>query len=180
MDELIKHTSIDCTTTSRTYNGRELPAFVTGVNLYDVFAPNWVMSDLGTAGQMLTLPQARVQDIEPYSQRDIAAFRVAPSAPVKAARLATAPPAVGEPAFLAVNKGPGTSAGCSHRDGGGHGTNLHPSLRERRKGPAFTSGAPLLNRAGEVVGINIGCGKLDGQQLGHGNHVTSMRRHLGW
>jgi hypothetical protein len=35
-----------------------------------------------------------------------------------------------------------------------------------------------VNHKGEVVGINIGSGFVDGCRIGHGNHVTSLRRHL--
>jgi len=181
MDELIKSKGIDCTAKNAAYTGRELPPLVTAVNLYDVYAKNWMISDLGTAGQMLTLPGARLGFEEPNSQSDIAAFRVAPSASVTPARLAAAAPALGEPIFLAVNSG----AGASSR--------LTPAITVESTERTFIfrfqnpvtlpphgSGAPLLNRAGEVVGINVGGGKLEGQKLGHANHAASIRRHLGW
>ena len=38
----------------------------------------------------------------------------------------------------------------------------------------YSSGAPVLDRAGDVVGINVGGGWLDGERLGHAN---SRRQH---
>jgi hypothetical protein len=179
MDELIKSKGIDCTLKNSAYTGRELPPHVTSVNLYDVYAQNWMMSDLGTAAQMLTLPHAQIGYEEPYSESDIAAFRVAPSAPVTPARLAAARPALGEPVFLAVNGGPGNRLTPAITVESTDRTFIF-RLPPAHQLPPHTSGAPILNRAGEVVGINVGAGKLESLRLGHGNHVGNMRRHLGW
>jgi hypothetical protein len=179
MDELIKSKNIDCSPANAAYTGRELPPHVTTVNLYDVYAANWMVSDLGTAGQMLALANARIDFDEPHSQRDIAAFRVAPTAPVKPGRLAKAAPAVGDAIFLAVNSGPASrltpAVTVEFTD-----RTLIYRYPAGVKHPPHTSGAPLINHAGEVVGINVGLGNLDGHELGHANHVVSIRRHLGW
>ncbi len=181
MDELAKRKRIDCSTENTAYTGHELPPLVTEVQLYDVYAPQWMLAELGTAGAMLTLPNAGVCPQEPNSYRDIAAFRLAPSAPVRPARLAHAPPAVGDPIWLAVNLGRGARERVMPA--------VVAEITEQTfvfryatptTVPPFTSGAPILNRAGEVVGINVGGGVLDGHRLGHGNHVASIRRHLGW
>jgi hypothetical protein len=44
--------------------------------------------------------------------------------------------------------------------------------------PKYLSGSPLVNRMGEVVGIIVGHGDLNGRKFGHGNHVDNIRRHL--
>jgi hypothetical protein len=182
MDELAKLKGINCSSDNAGYTGRELPHQVTSVRLYDPFAPNWVLAELGAAGDMLFLPDARICEEEPYSHRDIAAFRVDPSAPVRPIRLAVVPPVVGEPIWLAVNLGRGVRERAIQA--------VVVEMTERtlvfRFGmpattmPPYTSGAPLLNRTGEVVGINIGGGMLDEYRFGHGNHLASVRRHLGW
>ena len=181
MDELAKFRRIDCSTDNIAYTGRELPQHVTSVQLYDPYAPNWMLAELGAVGAMLTLPEARICAEEPNSYRDIAAFRPVPSASFQPVRLAGAPPVVGEPIWLAVNLGRGARE-----------RTLQATVVEITKQtlvfrfappvtmPPYTSGAPLLNRKGEVVGINIGGGMLDEHRLGHGNHVASMRHHLGW
>jgi hypothetical protein len=180
MDELIKSKRIDCTSGNASYTGQELPRLVKEVKLYDVFAPQWPLAELGSASSMLSLPDARVGDEEPYSQRDIAAFHADPTANVSPARLAEKPPQVGEPLWLAFNAGKGAKSRTAQA--------VVVERTERtlvfRYATAavathHSSGAPLLNSDGEVVGINVGGGFLNGQHLGHANHVMSIRRHLG-
>ena len=181
LDELAKFNGVDCTDSNLAYTGRELPSLVTSVQLYDLFAPKWMLAELGTAGDMLPLPDARIGAIEPYSQRDVAAFRVAPSASIHPLRLAAALPAKGEPIWLAVNRGGGLRERTIQAIAVEiTGQTLIFRFAAGATMPPHTSGAPLLNRAGDVVGINVGCGMLEGNLLGHGAHVSSMRRHLGW
>lgn len=105
LDELAGFRGIDCSDNNAGYTGRELPAHVTSVQLYDPYARNWMLAELGTAGGMLLLPDARIGAIEPHSQRDIAAFRAAPASPFLPLPLARSNPVVGEPIWLAVNHG---------------------------------------------------------------------------
>ncbi len=181
LDELAKFNGIDCTIYNVAYTGAELLPCVTGVQLYDPFAPNWMRAELGAAGAMLCLPDARICPEEPFSQSDIAAFGVIASALVCPAQLAAASPAVGEPIWLVVHLGRGTRERAipaivvemTEQ------TLIFRFAKEAPM-PAYTSGAPLLNRVGEVVGLNIGGGMLDGYRIGHASHVASIRRHLGW
>jgi trypsin-like peptidase/ZZ type zinc finger protein len=181
LDELAMFSGIDCSEDNLTYTGLELPQRVSSVKLYDPFAPNWVLAELGMAGHMLTLPNARVPAVEPYSQRDIAAFRVVSSGSFQPLRLATKPPALGESIWLAVNPGRGALE-RTRQAVVVESTNDTLVFRFEKTAsiPLNASGAPLLNRAAEVVGINVGRGTLDGHKIGHGNHVTSIRQHLGW
>ena len=39
-------------------------------------------------------------------------------------------------------------------------------------------GLTLLDKNGEVVGINVGAGRFKGERFGHANHVENIRRHL--
>jgi len=176
---LIQAKGIDCSSTNQTYSGRELPAILTKVNLFDAFAPNWVLSDLGTAGPMLPLPDARIGEEEPFSQRDIAAFRIQQSAKVSPARLAQHPPRVGEPVWLVAKPEARQLARAIQA----------VVVEETEKTfvfrykvleciPPHSSGAPLIDRQGEVVGINVGAGMLDGHYLGHASHVTTIRQYL--
>ena len=179
MDELMKSKGVDCSAKNPNYTGQELPRLVTGVNLYDVFAKIWALAELGSADSMLALSDARTGDEEPHSQRDIAAFRASQSADLFPVKLAETPPNPGEPIWLVANRGPGIKERTIEA--------VVVELSERtlvfrystsKPLPQYTSGAPLINREGNVVGINVGGGFFEGQYLGHGNHVTSIRRHL--
>jgi hypothetical protein len=181
LDELAKFRGIDCSESNAAYSGRELPHQVTGVQVYDPYAANWILSELGSAGEMLTLPRARICTSEPYSQRDVAAFRVLPASKFQALRVARVIPAVGDPVWLAVNLG----RGIAERASPAVVTEITDDTFVFRYAkpatlPPYTSGAPVLNRAGEVVAVNVGGGTLDGYRIGHGTHVVSLRRHFGW
>jgi hypothetical protein len=177
LDELIKTIAVDRWRTAAI--DRELPTLIDRVCLYDVFAPKWMFADIGFASSMLPLRDTRLDEDEPHCQGDMAAFVVAPSTPVAAAPLAAVPPGVGEPVWLAASTGVGTSARTrvavvvERTD-----RSWIYRFLAREEGPRFTSGAPLLNRAGEVAGINIGGGLFEGRRYGHAVHVGSMRRHL--
>jgi hypothetical protein len=179
MDELIRSTGLDCTAQNHAYSGCELPAVVTEVALYDVFAPNWMFAELGSARSMLVLPQARVGEDEPLSDRDIAAFRVSPAAQVTAGRLAAETPRVGDPTWL-VFRQPASSVRTIEAV---VVETTSRTLIVRFVNPdetaPYSSGAPLLDAEGAVVGINVGAGRFGGQRFGHANHVGSVRRHLG-
>jgi hypothetical protein len=179
MDTLIRAKGVDCSPTSPSYSGRELPAIVTRVNLFDVFAPNWALSQVGTARPMLVLPNARVGDEEPFAQRDIAAFMLEETNGLVPAKLARRLPRVGEPVWLVAKR---------ERRDAAH--TIEATVVEQTEGtfifryeaggdiPRHASGAPLVNQAGEVIGINVGGGMFDGIRFGHANHVLCVRRHL--
>jgi hypothetical protein len=181
LDELAKFKRVDCYDTNAAYTGQELPAQVTGVKLYDPYAANWVLAQIGAARDMLTLRAARVGTTEPYCQDDVAAFRVAPPSSLHPVRLAAAAPAVGDPVWLAVNPGRGAAERTCEA--------VAVEVTEKTfifrfspsaKFPPYTSGAPLLNRAGEIVGLNVSAGIFEGSLFGHAAHVGNIRRHLGW
>lgn len=182
MDEMIKKKDIDCTGENENYTGKELPAVITEVGFYDVFAPNWMMAHLGEAGPMLVLPGARTEDEEPYSDRDIAAFYVKPGNTQNINPLppASQAPVVGDPVWLAArpitdseqNTFKAVVVEITPRS-------LVFKFEDPEEKPKYSSGAPILNKNGEVVGIIVGGGEVKGQKLGHANHVDNIRRHIG-
>jgi hypothetical protein len=181
IDALIKQKGIDCTDKNKNYTGREIPAVITEVSLFDVCADNWMMAPLGTAGSMWVLPGAGTGDEEPYSDRDIAAFWVPPADAknIKSAPLASQSPAEGEPVWHAARlaEKPGQElfkavvVEVSQRS-------LVFKYEDPADKPKYLSGSPLVNQKGEVAAIIVGGGELNGQKLGHGNHVDNIRRHL--
>lgn len=181
MDHLIKLAGIDCTDGNAGYTGAELPSLVTGVNLFDVFAANWMMAPLGTAGPMLTLPDARLGDEEPESYRDIAAFRLHSDAldhlrPLPLARQA---PGIGEPVWL-ITLLPGQTGQQSLQAVVVESTGkiLVFKYADPDKRPQYASGSPLVNRSGEIAGILVGGGQLEDQRLGHACHAGNIKNHL--
>lgn len=179
MDELIKKRGIDATLANQGYTGRELPALVTQVVLYDVFAVNWILAELGEAGPMLVLPEARTGEDEPFSSRDIAAFRLRGAGRCAPRRLAERRPEVGDPVWLAARR-QGETARRPAKAVVVESTaeTLVFRYQEPDLQAPYASGAPILDRAGDVVGLKVGGGWLDGHKLGHANHVESIRRHL--
>lgn len=179
MDELIKKNGIDATEANADYTGREVPGLVTKVILYDVFAANWILAEIGEAGPMLVLPGARTGGEEPISDRDIAAFRVRSTGGLAPGELAPRRPDIGDPVWLAA-KLEGAATGRTVKAVVVEST--AQTLVFRFEDPSFrapySSGAPIVDRAGRVVGLNVGAGWLDGRRLGHANHVDNIRRHL--
>ncbi len=179
MDEMIKNKGIDCSDANEGYTGRELPAVITEVGIYDVFAPNWMMEHLGSAGPMLVLPDARAHDEEPYSYRDIAAFRVRDASGLNPVALASQAPRVGDPVWQVAQsekkKGKGLFKAVVVEVTDRSMVFKFDSRDEELK---YTSGSPYVNKDGEVVGISVGGGEFKGQKLGHANHVENIRRHL--
>lgn len=177
LDELIKKRNIK--TTENEFSGEELPAIISEVDLYDVFATNWMTTRLGQASKMVVLPDSRLHEEEPKSDNDIAAFKVTDVGALKPARLAKQVPGVGENIWLVfidnkIKRG-----------------RLYPAVVVETsddrfifkfdsgvKVPKGSSGAPLINAAGEVVAISVGGGCYMGYEFGHGNHVNNICRHL--
>lgn len=181
LDEMIKKNGIDATAANKEYTGRELPGIITEVTLYDVFAPNWMTAPLGSAGAMFVLPEARTGEDEPFADLDIAAFRLPDTRDLNPAPLADAVPGVGEPVW-----------GVSKLDGKPSQRTLKAvvvevtdrSLVFRFDNPEdadrarYSSGSPMINQQGEVIGIRIGGGNFRQQKFGHANHTANIRRHL--
>jgi hypothetical protein len=181
MDALIKQKGIDTTVSNKNYTGKELPAVITEVSLFNVFADNWMMAPLGTAGSMWVLPDARTDDEEPYSDRDIAAFRVPPAGAkdIKPAPLARQSPAKGDPVWV-LTRFPDKPAPQLFKAVVVEITDRSMVFmyEDPAEKPQYASGSPVVNKNGEVVAVLVGGGDLNEQKLGHGNHVNNIRRHL--
>jgi hypothetical protein len=177
MDEFIKLNGIDATARNARYSGKELPALVSSVRLYDVLKHQWPLYELGNAGPMLTLPNARTADDEPYSFRDIAAFRVPSRGILNFGLLAERDPEPGEPVWLAAAMPDGSwtrQAVCVEKTP----RTFIFRYTESKEIAKHSSGAPILNEDGAVVGINTGLGCFNGHEIGHANPVSSICAHL--
>lgn len=178
MDQLIKQLNINCANKNPNYSGKELPARVTGVNVFDVFAPNWMLAALGEAGPMLTLPNARTGDEEPFSNRDIAIFNASRNIDLNPLPLAQNAPKTGEPVWLAV-RSPNNPNKKLFKAVIVEKTDRSLVFRYQDKEiPKYSSGTAIINKNNEVAGIVVGGGKLNNQSLGHANHVENIEKHL--
>jgi hypothetical protein len=177
LDEVARRNGVDTTAENAAYSGEELGRVITRVNLYDVLEQRWAFHCLGTARAMLVLPDARTRVEEPLGYRDIAAFVVSETSRVRPLRLADAAPSVGEPVWLAGRFENGSRLCAAVVVEKTERSYVFRFAAEPR-GPKYTSGAPLLNAAGEVVAINVGAGRLEGHCLGHAIHADSIHSHL--
>ncbi|MDQ1351501.1 MAG: ZZ-type protein [Acidobacteriota bacterium] len=179
MDELIKKKGIDCSEKNKNYTGRELPAIITHVDIYDIFASNWMMTPVGSAGPMLVLPDARTDGEEPYSDRDIAAFWIKDASNLNPVPLAGQPPVKGAPVWQAARS---PKKPVQHLFKAVVVESTDRTLVFKYEDPGekakYTSGSPVLNKNGEIVGISVGGGEYKGTLLGHANHVGNIRKHL--
>jgi hypothetical protein len=126
---------------------------------------------------MLVLPDARTNDDEPFAFRDIAAFRVTPQNSLHALPLAREEPQPGDPIWLAGAMPDGSrtrKAVCVENTA----RTFIFRYEEAKEMPKHSSGAPLIDRDGAVVGINTGLGRFDEYELGHANPLSSIRAHL--
>jgi hypothetical protein len=177
MDELIKSKRIDTTKSNESYTGEEVPKHVTSVRMYDVLQNRWMLHELGDAGPMVRLPDARTGDEEPSAFRDIAAFRIKPQQQLSPITLASDEPQPGDSVWLAAVMPDGSRtrrAVCVENTPRG----FVFRYEEPKDMPQQSSGAPILDIDGAVVGINTGLGRLGCYDIGHGNPLSSIRAHL--
>jgi len=150
----------------------ELPAYVRGVILYDAFS----QAEVARAGPMLELPEAA-----PWNKADtgdVAAFWASKDSQLSPAKLGESLPTAGQAIWLAA----------SLNDGPERDQLLHRAVvrLSKREGINFqydstnlnllaTSGAPLIDSDGRVIGINVGVINLGDKTFGTGSPVTLIR-----
>jgi hypothetical protein len=156
----------------------EVPQVMKGLTLKDCFDAS---ISVGKAGDPIVIPDAAPFD-KPSKAGDILAFWGPVDTTLKPSRLASTTPAKGERVWLAA----------SLREGAPPTQRLHPAtiieidengdLVYRFDNPKLsirgTSGAPVLNAAGEVVAINWGGGSDEKGMFGCGNPVERFAPQL--
>jgi hypothetical protein len=155
--------------------GDQVPTFVKKV----VIIEHETGRELGQVGPALRIPGATSPTQEVGSSRDLVAFTSSTELKVKAFVLAAAAPAVGDRVFLfalfADARGRVLHQGTVT---GNDETGLHYELDENIR-LTGASGAPVLNAAGEVVGLHSTSGPCGKHRCANANSVTSIRALLG-
>lgn len=162
----------------------EVAVKVTGVTLRDA----WSKEPIGGAGPAVLVPGAH--PMEKDAAGDLALFPVSSGLdrisagthpPFHPLSLAAANPKVGDPVWLAAELvgGPGVET----RAHVGKVVEVNASwlfyeFTAAQVELRATSGAPILNALGEVVGINLGGGAKDGVSFGAAGPVSAIRANL--
>lgn len=127
--------------------------------------------------RVLTLPDTEARGFF-RTNGDVVAFIVEPAGDYMTLPLATALPREGEelwmlsPAWGAGGKAHKVTVKDADDD------SILYVFQSTTINLTATSGAPLVNADGEVVGINIGGGRRGGAMLGVGNPAVAIRAHL--
>src|SRR5450756_709060 len=125
-------------------------------------------SNLVTSTHMLLIPSAKAFS-NADSSKDVAAFLL-PGYAGKSLKIATQVPKVGDAVYLyARPRGEDSLRIISGKVARNSYTGLEYVYDNGKFNFAGTSGAPVLNEAGEVVGINLGGGDYQGHQFGFAN-----------
>ncbi|TQV77383.1 hypothetical protein FLL45_05410 [Aliikangiella marina] len=177
LDEVLKAHEIDASSNNLAYTGAELPSVIDSTVLYDVMKERWMFHELGVSNQMIALKNARIGELEPISFKDISAFHISEDVQVKAACLAESSPEVGESVWLVANmpeyQNTRQAVVVEKSD-----KSLIFRYNQKEGIPIGCSGAPIINKLGQVVAINIGTTTNADQRYGHSNPVESIREHL--
>jgi hypothetical protein len=179
MDQIIKSAGIDCKENNKNSPGDKLAMLINDIQIYNPFVKNWMVAPLGEAGPMIVLPEARLCEEEPYSYRDIAAFKLNGKETCGNCMLANEMPSEGDPVWIFT----GVENSWDSKLYGAIITKSDEScmvyeIKSTKGIPKHFSGSPIINKQGEVVGIAIGMGKFEGRTFGHANSVYSIRNHL--
>ncbi len=127
-----------------------------------------------TCSNCVAIPGARALDNRGYD-KDLAAYRLSSDQKPASLRLAATRPKVGETVFLHARQRGKTSLDMlravvrKSTD-----SEFEYAFEEKQINLAGTSGAPVLNAAGEVVALNIGGAEEAGRFWGMGNPCDSI------
>jgi hypothetical protein len=160
----------------RAVTAPELGRFVQAVHFHELDG-----EELFPAGPMLVLPAAGHSTTPGDWSTDVAAFRAPASVAPRALRLAPKNAAPGEDVWLVAEVLGGKSAGQRLHHARvlvSESSLLAYKFDDLTLQIRATSGAPVVNARGEVVGLNVAGGLVDGIMLGFAHPVESVSAHL--
>lgn len=165
---------------------KDLPNIVRSVGLRDA----WTDAPVAETGPALPLPDAVVMG-GPTASLDLAAFPLLPTdpaappvegaIPAHPAKLAAALPKVGDPVWLAaplMNAAPDAPHLLPAKVVEVNKDWLFYSFADTALDLTATSGGPVLNAAGEVVGVHLGGGKVESELVGSANPLPAHKDRL--
>ncbi len=161
---------------AREVAGAELPAFVREVRLADLAG-----RPVAVAGPVVPIPGARAHRQVDFAH-DLAAFAAPPALAGRAFALARAAPAVGERVWLFAEVRAGAPPGRLLHAAtvtSSSATELAYRFDDGGLDLGATSGAPVLDGAGEVVGVHLGGGRDLRGLFGVANPAASVRALIG-
>jgi S1-C subfamily serine protease len=157
---------------------RNVPAAVSKVSLIECFNETFKVEIDGKPLAILDAAPLRTQS----AAGDILAFWTSPDPRLAPRPLAERAPNKDEPVWLAAQLVQGAPRTRRLHRGAAVGTDEDGDFIFKFENAAIslraTSGAPVLNAAGEVVAINLGAGRKDGQMIGIANPVDRFRKFL--
>ena len=154
----------------RQFTWQEIPKTFVVVTALSITDPTHYI----TSSNCVAIPGARASDDHGYN-KDLAAYRLSPDQKPASLRLASSRPKVGETVFLHARQRGKTSLDMlravvrKSTD-----SEFEYAFEDKPINLAGTSGAPVLNTAGEVVALNIGGGVEAGRFWGMGNPCDSV------
>lgn len=157
----------------------EAPKVLRRVVLLECFPP---FTERTATGPVIAIPDAAPLGVE-SNAGDVLAVRMPDARGIAALPIATDPPAEGAPIWLVAEVTfAEDDAPFMHRAiviGQDPDGNLVYRYDAKEIDLVATSGAPVVNAAGEVVAINLGGGTERGETFGVGNPMTRVRPLLG-
>lgn len=157
---------------------KDAPKAVSSVSLVECFNETFKVEIDGKPLAILDAAPLRSQS----AAGDILAFWTSADSRLAARPLADRVPGKGEPVWLAAQLVQGAPRTRRLHRGVSLGVDKDSDFlfQYDNAGIALraTSGAPVLNAAGEVVAINLGGGRYDGQMIGIANPVDRFRKFL--
>lgn len=161
---------------TRQIESMELPDFIREINFADAYDEKAIHLSVET----LYIPGARVDGIN--INGDMAVFKIKSNGAYSNLKLSKKRPLIGEHVWLAASLMEGAPKSQKLHEAVvtlSNGNDLEYKFKNSAIKLTATSGAPVLNKRGEVVGINVGGRRDNNKLIGAANPIENLKRQLG-